>query len=214
MPIRIIIADDHPVTRKGLSVLLSQNPDISIVAETEDGPSTLEAADRLKPNIIIMDISMPGMNGVHATRLLKEKHPQIAVIGLSIHIHKHYILEMLKAGALSYLPKSCDEEEIVRAVHSVIKGKYYLPPEITDAIAADLIDAATRRNQSKNELSARETDILKLLAKGLTITEISVELKISPKTVESHRANISNKLGIKSIAELARYAEREGIVAD
>lgn len=216
MTVKIIIVDDHPVTRKGLARLLADKNDLEVVAETEDGPSTLAAAEALRPDIVIMDISLPGMNGIEATRAIKEAWPWMAVIALSIYTHKHYILGMLKAGALSYLPKSCDEEEIIKAVHSVRRGEYYLLPEITSLIADDLVEVTGKRKTrtAAKELSPREIEILVPLAQGKTINQIARSLHISQKTVETHRINISGKLGLKSIAELARYAERTGLIRD
>lgn len=214
MSITILIADDHPVTRKGLAMLLSQKDNLSVVAETEDGPSTLMMTEQLLPDIIIMDISMPGLNGVQLTKIIKERFPQIGIIGLSIYTHMHYILEMLKAGALGYLTKSCDEDEIIKAIYSVKRGKYYLMPEIATIIAGDLVKVMIKHNTQGKELSPREIEILRLLAKGKTVNEISKLLLISQKTVESHRVNISSKLGLKTIAELARYAERTGLICE
>lgn len=212
MKTSVIIADDHPLTRKGLFTYLSQIEDISVVAETEDSASTIAMTEKLIPDVIIMDISLPGINGIEITKLIKKQFPQISIIGLSMYVHKHYILEMLKAGALSYLSKSCNEKEVLKAIRYAKNFKYYLPSEIIDIIGEDFIYYNTNNNLTKAMLSSREIEVLNLLSQGNTAYEISIALGISARTVESHRTNISNKTGFKTIAELARYAERSGLL--
>lgn len=212
MTIKIIVADDHPITRKGLCSVLSAEPDIEIIAETGDGLCTVDKTVSMKPDIVIMDISMPEMDGIEATRKILGSCPDIIILGLSIYTNRHYVLEMLKAGAKGYLPKDCDEEEVIKAIHYVLTGKIYLSTEIASEIATDYVDISTRKNRETGELSPRETEILKFIAAGKTSKEMASCLHISQKTVEAHRARIMDKLKLYSIAELARYAEREKLI--
>ena len=212
MTIKVIVADDHPITRKGLCSVLSAEPDIEIVAETGDGLSTVDKAVNLKPNIVIMDISMPEIDGIEATRKITQTCPDIIIIGLSIYTNRHYVLEILKAGAKGYLPKDCDEEEVIRAIHYVLTDRIYLSTEIASEMAIDYVKLSSGKNKDIGELSPRETEILRFIAAGKTSREMATCLHISQKTVEGHRARIMDKLRLYSIAELARYAERAGLI--
>lgn len=215
MSIRIIIADDHPVTRKGLSSVLSEEEDLVIIGETGDGLSTIREADNLDPDVIIMDISLPDIDGIEVTRRIKEKSPHIRIIALSIHSTKHYVIEMLKAGASGYLRKECDVKEVVKAIHFVQQDEIYLSPETSSAIARDYLSIVGKKGSSEKELlSPREYEVLKHVAKGKTTKEIADKLHISRKTVETHRTRIMQKLDIHSTAELALYALKKGLIMD
>lgn len=212
MTIKIIVADDHPITRKGLCSVLSAEPDMEIIAETGDGQNTIDKAITMKPDIVIMDISMPEVDGIEATRKILSSCPDVIVLGLSIYTNRHYVLEMLKAGAKGYLPKDCDEEEVIKAIHYVLTGKIYLSTEIASEIATDYVEISSGRNREPGELSPREMQILKFIAEGKTSKEMASSLHISQKTVEAHRSRIMDKLKLYSIAELARYAERAKLI--
>lgn len=216
MTVRIIVADDHPVTRKGLSSVLENIDNFQIVAETGDGLSTVKAALLHKPDVIIMDISMPNMNGLEATRSIHEKNKQIKIIALSIHSNKHYVREMFAAGATGYLLKNCDIDEVIKAINVVCDGDMYLCTALTSMVIEDYVIQSSGTHASftiLNTLTSREKEILILLARGFATKETASQLAISRKTVETHKARIMEKLGLYSVAELARFAEREGLLS-
>ena len=213
MTIKIIIADDHPVTRKGLSSILSEEKDLKVLCETGDGRSTIEAVQKRRPDVIIMDITLPDIDGIQVTRTLKRELPDIKILALSIHSNKHYILEMLKAGASGYLLKDCDVEEVVRAVHFIMSDQIYLSTENASLFVKEYISVIDRKGSIEKELlSPREYEVLENVASGRTTKEIAEILNISKKTVESHRFRIMQKLDIHSIAELTLYAQKTGLV--
>ncbi len=213
MKTRVLIADDHQITRKGLSALIAEDPAFDVVAETGDGLGTIEAALALRPEVIVMDISMPDVSGIEATRAILAQHPTCRILALSIHTGKFYVTEMLSSGAAGYLPKDCDLEEVVRAIHAVVEGKTYISPSLANMVIRDYIRFHHSGKEDLPRLSHRESEVLRLLAGGMSTKEIAAELTISRKTVETHRARIMNKLDLHSVAELARYAEREGLLA-
>lgn len=209
MTVRILLADDHRMMRQALRALLSSDKNIAIVAEADDGREVLEKLDEAAPDIVVMDVNMPNMNGIETTKALIEKRPGIKVIGLSAYPDKRFVLGMLKAGAVGYIAKAEAGEELFRAVHAVMNGKNYLCP----MIAADLDESVKGGDKDgKLGLSIRERQVLVLLAQGLHAPEIGQQLGIAPSTVEVHRRNIMRKLGVRGIAELTRYAIREGII--
>jgi len=215
MTIKIIIADDHPVTRKGLSSILSEEKDLKVLCETGDGSSTIEAVRKRRPDVIIMDITLPDMDGIQVTRTLKKKLPDIKILALSIHSNKHYILEMLKAGASGYLLKDCDVEEVVRAVHFIMSDQIYLSTENASLFVKEYISVIDKKGSIEKELlSPREYEVLENVASGRTNKDIAEILNISKKTVESHRFRIMQKLDIHSIAELTLYAQRKGLIKE
>ncbi len=215
MTVRIIVADDHPVTRKGLSSVLENIESFQVVAETGDGRSTVEAALSLSPDVIIMDISMPDMNGLEATRAICRENDRIKIIALSIHSNKHYVREMFAAGATGYLLKNCDIDEVIKAINVVSEGEMYLCTALTSTVLQDYVKRSTNVSSSTmlELLTPREKEILLFLARGFATKEIASQLSISRKTVETHKARTMEKLGLYSIAELARFAEREGLLA-
>lgn len=214
MSIKVIIADDHKIMRDGLKSMLEKQRDIEIIAEASDGRTSVELAIKLKPDVIIMDVAMPDMNGIEATRQIIEKSPKIKVIALSMHSDKQFILEMLNAGASGYLLKDCAFHELINAIHSVASNRSYLSPEIADVMIKEFKHVISKESLSVfSLLTSRERQVLQLIAEGKTTKEIAYTLKVSSKTIETYRQQIMYKLDIHSIAGLTKYAVREGLTS-
>ena len=214
MSIRVILADDHAIVRHGLSKLIQQQEDMEIIAQTGDGHSTVEITRELSPDIVIMDIGMPDLNGIDATRQIVRDFPKVKVIGLSMHSGKKFVVEMLKAGASAYLLKDCALEELIIAIRTVTAGKIYLSPAITDVVVENYIrNSAETQDSAFSLLSQREREVLQLLAEGKTTKQIALQLYISPKTVEGHRLRLMTKLNIDNVAMLTKYAIQEGLTS-
>ncbi len=218
--VRIIIADDHRMMREGLKSLLEKHAGLQPIAEADNGRNTVRLVQELKPDVVVMDVSMPDLNGIEATRQIKKEMPAVKVIGLSMHADKRFVTEMLKAGAAGYLLKHCAFEELEHAILAAVANRIYLSPEITGIVIEDYIHSApngkTGKNNGKsngNSLTAREREVLQLLAEGSTTKQIATNLNLSIKTVETHRQNIMEKLNIHSIAELTKYAIVEGLTS-
>lgn len=187
---------------------------MEVVAEAEDGSTAVKIAKELKPDVVIMDIAMPVLNGIEATRKIKEEVPNIKVIALTVHSHKKFILEMFKAGASAYLPKECGFSEVPIAIRAVMRNQCYLTPQIAGLVMKDYVSNVNKPDTSAfSILSNREREVLQLIAEGKTTKQIASLLKISGKTVETHKRQIMNKLEIHSVAELTKYAIREGLTA-
>ncbi len=212
MSIRIIIADDHAVLRHSLSKSLQSETDMEVVAQAKDGRSTVELVKELVPDVVIMDIGMPDLNGIEATRQIIQKFPNVKVIALSMHSGKNFVIEMFKAGACGYLLKDCEFDELVNAIRVVAANKTYISPSISDVVVENYMRSSPEKKDSAfSLLSQREREVLQLLAEGRTTKQIAKQLHISPKTVEAHRLNLMNKLKIDSIAQLTKYAIQEGL---
>ena len=212
MSIRILLADDHKIIREGLRALLVNQRDIDVIGEAEDGRSTVKLSHELSPDIVIMDISMPDMNGIEAARQIISRDSRIKVIALSVHSDKRFVIEMLNAGASGYLLKDCAFEELANAIRTVMSNRSYLSPAITDVMIQDYRNLLSRETLSVfSLLSPREREILQLFAEGKSTKEIAFDLDISIKTVETHRQQIMKKLDIHTIAELTKYAIKEGL---
>lgn len=213
MKIKIAIADDHNIFRKGIRSILEERDDIVVVGEACDGRSAIELCMEQSVDVLLMDISMPGMNGIDTTRQLLKKNPEVKVIALSMHSDRRFILDMLKAGARGYVVKDCEFDELVRAIHFVGRNKVYLSPEIADVVVDDYRylsgEAATIESDS---LTPREKEVLQYVVKGDSCRDIADSLHLSVKTVEAHRGNIMRKLGTKNLPELTKYAIREGLI--
>tara|TARA_R110002072_G_scaffold4174_9_gene29639 strand:- start:25724 stop:26368 length:645 start_codon:yes stop_codon:yes gene_type:complete len=209
----ILLADDHAIIREGLTTLLKQ-ADHEIIGEADDGRSAVSMALELRPDIVVMDIGMPGMNGIEATRHLMEKMPQLQVIALSMHSDATYVGRMLQAGARGYLLKDCAFDELEEAISEVIKGRIFLGSKIQGVVVGDYVDRlAGKRPTSPVTLTAKEREVLQLVAEGKSTKEIAQALSITVKTVETHRHNIMNRLSIRSIAQLTKYAIRQGLTS-
>lgn len=213
MSIRIILADDHAIVRHGLSRSFQQEEDLEIIAEAEDGRSSVKLARELSPDVVVMDIGMPDLNGIEATRQITRESPQVKVIALSMHSGRKYVTEMFKAGASGYLLKNCDFEELVDAIRIVVGGKTYISPSISDVVVKDYLRGSAEEDSAFSVLTRREREVVQLMAEGKTTKQVALSLYISPKTVESHRLNIMNKLDMDSIAELTKYAIQEGLTS-
>lgn len=215
MPTKILIADDHQILRSGLRSLLEKLPDVEVVAEAGEGHTALELACKLQPDIIIMDISMPDLNGMDATCRIVDKVTNVKIIALSVHSDKQFIKEMLKAGASGYLLKDCAFDELEQAIQTVVKeGKIYLSPKIAGKVVRDYVKFVQKEDtEEKPNLTERERDVLQLLAEGHNTKQVGLKLSISPKTVETHRQHIMEKLEIYTLPELVKYAIRRGMTS-
>jgi DNA-binding NarL/FixJ family response regulator len=214
MRVKILIVDDHKVLCEGLRSLLEREPDFRVVGEAMDGVTAVEQARRLKPDVVIMDIGLPGLGGVEATRRIRESSPQARVVCLSMHTEDHHMKAMLGAGARGYVPKDCAGDELVRAVRAVVMGQVYLSPTIAGGVVEGWL-AGVRQGASAMmaSLTSREQEVLKLIAEGCTTRDTADRLHVSVKTVASHRKHIMEKLKTESIAGLTKVALREGLVA-
>jgi DNA-binding NarL/FixJ family response regulator len=214
MSIKILLADDHKIIREGLKSLLEKQGDISVIGQAEDGRTTVKLARELSPDIVIMDISMPDMNGIEATRQIVSRDPRIKVIALSVHSDKRFVIEMLHAGASAYLLKDCAFVELVNAVRAVIVNHSYLSPEIADAMIEDYKDILSKKPLSAfSILTNREREVLQLLAEGKTTKDIAASLNVSVKTIETYRHQLMDKLHVHSLADLTKYAIKEGLTS-
>lgn len=209
---RILIADDHGIVREGLKSLIEQQPDMEVIGEAKDGNTAVQLTKELSPDVVIMDVSMPNLNGVEATKYILQHKPDVKVIILSMHTDSHIVKESLKAGASGYVLKSYLFDELLNALKAVQANGYYLSPRITGVIVEGYRDEQqVDAPLESQKLSARERQILQLIAEGKTIKEIAQILHISSKTADANRRRIMNKLKIFNIAELTKYAIREGI---
>lgn len=217
MSIRILLADDHRILREGLRSLLAQQPGITVVGEASDGETAVALARELHPDVVIMDVVMPGLDGVAATRRIRAECPDTRIIALSMHSDRRFVSEMVRAGALGYLVKDSAFEELNQAVKTVIANRPYLSAVITGTLVEDFVRQTSSQERPPlsplHMLTAREQEVLRLLADGKRVKEIAHVLSISAKTVESHRQNIMDKLEIHSTIELTRYALREGLTS-
>ena len=214
MNIRVIIADDHKILRQGLQALLQREPDMEMLAEAEDGRQTVTLVSELIPHIVIMDVKMPTLNGIEATRQILSNHPDVKVIALSIYSDRRYVINMLKAGAHGYLLKDCAFEELAQAIRLVMANKTYLSPGVAEIVVKDFVQRVPDTSQSAfSVLTNREREVLQLMAEGQSTSQIAELLHISVKTVDTHRQQIRHKIGIKNVAELTKYAIREGLTS-
>lgn len=214
MAIRILLADDHQITRSGLRALLEQQPNMAVAGEADNGRLAVRMAAELKPDVIVMDINMPELNGIEASRQIKAELPDIKIIALSMHSDKRYVAGMLKAGVSGYLLKNCAFDELVAAINSVMRNQSYLSPAIADTVMKDYASILEGADQSTASLlSSREREVLQLIAEGLSTRDIGERIHVSVKTVETHRQQIMRKLNAKSVAELTKIAVREGLTS-
>jgi DNA-binding NarL/FixJ family response regulator len=207
--IRILLADDHAVVRQGFKMILAEQPDMEIIGEAGNGREALALAESLKPDIVVMDVAMPELNGIEATRRMRESVPQARVVALSMHKDSVYVREILRAGARGYLLKDSVAADLVSAVRSVARGEGYISPQVSNAVLDDY-----RRHVTNpvDTLTSREREVLQMLAEGKTNKEIAVILNLSVYTVDAHRGRIMEKLNLHSINELVRFAVRNGLI--
>jgi two-component system, NarL family, response regulator NreC len=214
MKIRLLLVDDHQVVRSGLRMLLGNESDVEIVADAGTAAEALEAVKQFHPNVVLMDIGLPDLSGIDATKLIKQTHPEVAVVALTIHEDEEYFFKMLEAGAGGYVPKRAAPEELLTAIRAAAVGEVYLYPSLAKLLVKDFL-AQERPNEANNVLDGlteREQEVLRYLAEGVSNPEIAAALVISAKTVARHRENIMQKLGLHSRSELVRYAIRKGII--
>jgi DNA-binding NarL/FixJ family response regulator len=214
MGIRIIIADDHQILRQGLKSLLEQEPDMEVVAEAEDGYQTVALTRQFHPHVVIMDVNMPELNGIEATRQILDEFPDVKIIALSMHADQRFVINMLRAGARSYLLKDCAMEELAKAIRLVMVNKTHLSPGVAEVVVRDYMDHSPGSGQAAfASLTAREREVLQLMAEGKSTRQIAALLHISAKTVETHRYQITHKLGTRNVADLTKYAIRQGLTS-
>lgn len=214
MKITVLLADDHQIMRQGLRSLLEKEPDLEIVGEAENGREAVRMAEELEPEVVIMDIGMPDLNGVEATRQIKGQQPKVRVIALSMHADRRYVTGMLGAGASGYVLKSGAFEEVVAAVRDVLANRLYTSPKITDVVMEDYLRKLTQPEPARQSpITPREREVLQLLAEGNSTKEIAAQLFVSANTVDTHRRRIMEKLDLHSVAELTKYALREGLTS-
>ncbi len=213
MSIKVLLADDHQLFRQGLRSLLEKEADVEVVGESADGRSAVEQAGELEPDMVIMDVSMPDLNGMEATRQIVRRLPRTKVIALSMHSDRRFVEGMLTAGAHGYLLKDCANEEFVRAIRTVAEGRTYLSPSVAGEVVQRAYGSMAGKEVGVEVLTAREREVLQLVAEGLTTKDIGGRLHISSKTVETHRQRIMNKLMVHNIADLTKLAVREGLTS-
>lgn len=213
MTIRLLLVDDHAVVRSGLKMLLESERDVEIVGEAASASEAIEATMRLKPDVVLMDIGLPDLSGIDATRQIKKNAPQVAIVALTIHEDEEYFFRMLEAGASGYVPKRAAPEELITAIRAAATGQVYLYPSLAKLLVRDFLDGGRAdAEQAPSDLTDREHEVLTYLAEGASNEEIAASLVISPKTVARHRENIMRKLNLHSRSELVRYAIRKGII--
>ena len=215
MTVRLLLADDHAMLRAGLKSMLCKETDLTVVGEATNGVDTVEQARKVGANMVIMDVAMPGMNGIEATRKLLKTCPSVKVVALSGHSNREFVREMLKAGASGYVLKSRAYEELVRAIREVMNGKKFLSPDIARGVVDEYVEmsSSTSANPAFVVLTDREREALQLITEGRSTKLVANSLNVSIKTVETHRRNIMEKLNLNTIAELTKYAIREGITS-
>jgi DNA-binding NarL/FixJ family response regulator len=214
MSVKIILADDHRIMREGLRALLEKEAGIEVIAEAENGRTTVELSRELNPDVVVIDIGMPDLNGIDATRQIVSESSSVKVIALSMHSDKKFVREMLSAGASGYLLKDSAFEELGTALATVINNKTYLSPKIADTVVKDYLgQIETKESKVSPSLTKREREVLQLIAEGKTTKDIASQLYVSIKTIETHRKQIMDKVGLNSVAELTKYAIREGLTS-
>jgi two-component system response regulator NreC len=212
--IKLLLVDDHAVVRSGLRMLLENEKDFIIVGEAGSGQEAVELTSQLSPNVVIMDITLPDMSGIEATRRLKQAYPKTSVVALTIHEDQQYFFEMLQVGASAYVPKRAAPDDLITAIHAVSRGETYIYPSLAKLLVNDFLSRTSDEdeNAAMSKLTPREQEVLSLLAEGKTNDEIAAELVISPHTVARHRENLMGKLGLHNRSELVKYAIRKGLI--
>ena len=209
--IRILLVEDHTMVRKGLRSLLENETGIEVVDEAGNGREAIQKVESLKPDIVVMDISMPTLNGLDATRQIKRQHPDMKILILTMHTAEEYVFEVLDAGASGYVVKQSAPNELVTAIHAVSRGETYLSPKVSGLVVQEILNGV-RKKKKEPRLTEREREIVQLIAEGHSNREIADTLHISIKTVDTHRSNLMEKLDLHSIADITRYAIRNKII--
>lgn len=213
MTIRVLLADDHRIVRDGLSLLIEREPDMTLVATACDGPSMVRAVRQHRPDVLVTDISMPGLNGIDAVRRVRGDHPQMPVLCLSVHDEDRLVLAMIEAGASGYVLKDCSFEELALGVRQVAAGRIYISASLSGVMVREVRNrrVGAPSATAPTPLTPRERELVQLFSEGYTTNEIAERLHVSPKTVATHRENVLHKLQMRGVAELTRYALREGL---
>jgi two-component system response regulator NreC len=212
LAIRILIADDHAVVRSGLRAVLGADPNLEVVGEANDGTMALHLVETLQPDVVLLDITMPPDDGIKTAERMKEKHPELAVLFLTMHEDETMMHEALRVGASGYVIKRAEESEIIQAIHAAHRGDIYVHPSMTRALLQQPVSTQHRRSSLPEELTPREIDVLRLLVRGNTNRQTAELLGLSVRTVENHRANLMGKLGLVSRVELVDYAEENDLL--
>ena len=212
--IKVLIADDHTIVRSGVRLLLAGEPDIDVVGEALNGRQALELAAELQPNVILMDIAMPEIDGLEATHQIKERWPQIEVLVLTMHRSEEYFFEMLRNGASGYVLKAADTEDLVKAVRIVASGEVFLYPTLANRLVKDFLDQTDGGGDAHSDLTPREEEILQFIVEGYSNKEIAEKLVISLSTIHTHRRNLMSKLGINNRRGLIQYARKHNLLRD
>jgi DNA-binding NarL/FixJ family response regulator len=214
MTVKILLVDDHRIMREGLRALIKGEPDMEVIAEADNGHEAVKLARKLKPDLIVMDINMPELNGVEATRQILSESPDIKILAFSMFSSRKHVLGMLQAGVAGYMLKDCAYEELIKAIRTLMARQMYLSPKIAGTLVEDYRSKIAVRDASALPgLTSREREVLQPIAEGKTTKEIADRLNVSVKTVETHRRNIMDKLKVKGTAELTKYAIREGLIS-
>jgi len=212
--IRVVLAEDHTIVRKGLRALLKDVEDIKVVGEAADGREAVQLTSEILPDVVVIDISMPLLNGLEATRRITERHPEVNVVVLTVHSNEEYILRTFQSGAVGYLVKASAPAELVRAIRAANQGLTFLSPSISRKVVQELVHNAENENSQSdlNKLTGREREVLQLVAEGYSIKEISDHLYLSQKTVRTHRSNLMKKLDVSTTASLTLFALQQGVI--
>ncbi len=210
--IRVLVVDDHAIVRQGVTMVLETDAELEVVAEAASGEEAIEAVRELQPDVVVMDVGMPGLSGFEATRRIRESHPDVNVLALTVHDDEAYVFQMLQAGAVGYVLKRAGAQDVIRAVKAAHRGEALLHPTVANLLIRDYLARAERGEAAVDEISDREREILKLIAEGRTSKEIAEMLYLSVKTVQAHRANLMRKLGLHDRVELVKYAIRKGLI--
>ena len=210
--IRVLLADDHKLVRAGIRSLLENLPEVEVVAEASDGREAIRLVEQNEPQIVLMDLAMPGLNGLEATRYLTRTFPEVRVLILSIYADEEHVYQALRAGAAGYLLKGAATEELELAIRSVGRGETYLSPPVSKPVIMEYIRRTNVGMTSRDQLSPRQAQILKLIAEGMTTKQVAMELAISIKTVETHRSALMMRIGVHDVAGLVRYAVKVGLI--
>ncbi len=208
--IRVLLADDHAILRKGIRMLIDAQPDLEVVGEAKTGREAIEEARKLKPDVVVMDVSMPELNGIEGTRQICDELTQTKVIGLSMHKDSVYVRELLRAGARGYLLKDSEDDDLLRAIRAVSRGEAFLSPAVSDAVLTDYRKHVTN---PVDLLTSREREVLAMIAEGKTNKEIANTLNLSVYTVESHRGSVMEKLNLHNTGDIVRFALRNGLMS-
>ncbi len=210
--IRVLIADDHAIVRAGLRALINSESTMELVGEADGGYETIDLVEKTQPDVLVLDLSMPDLDGIAVTKKIKPQLPNLHILILTIHEDQALLREALKAGAAGYILKHAAEAELISAIHVILRGDLYVDPSMVRTLLEEQVGPTAMRSKSTEALTPREIEVLKLIVQGCTNRQIGEELKISTRTAESHRANLSEKLGLHSRVELVRYAREHGLI--